>query len=252
VSARQLLVELHSLPQDSARRKALRDQIAESHLPFVIYLARRFAGRSEPLSDLIQVGSIGLLKAIDRFEPDRGLEFSTFAAPTILGEIKRHFRDTTWLVHVPRRAQEIQTAMTAARSELSQELGRAPTVTELAQRLDVEEDVVIEALDVARAHSGVPLDALAPPGETVPEHPALGYVDEGFAAAEHRAYLRAAIAELPEAEREVVALRFFVGKTQTEIAGIVGVSQMQVSRLLARGLRRLRSSLGVPEPTLEQ
>jgi RNA polymerase sigma-B factor len=246
-SSRQLLVELHSLPEDSPRRRTLRDQLVESHLPFVIYLARRFSGRSEPLSDLIQVGSIGLIKAIDRFDPERGLEFSTFAAPTILGEIKRHFRDTTWLIHVPRRAQELQTAMTAARSELNQELGRAPTVTELATRLDVDEDIVIEALDVARAHSGVPLDALAPPGETVPVHPALGYVDDGFEAVEHRAYLRRAIAELPESEREVVALRFFAGKTQTEIAAMIGVSQMQVSRLLARGLRRLRTSLGVEE-----
>jgi RNA polymerase sigma-B factor len=138
--------------------------------------------------------------------------------------------------------------MTAARAELSQELGRAPTVAELATRLDVDEDAVVEALDVGRAHSGVPLDALAPPGETVPEHPALGFIDEGFEAVEHRALLRNAIAELPEAEREVVALRFFAGKTQTEIATMIGVSQMQVSRLLARGLRRLRGSFGVDDP----
>jgi RNA polymerase sigma-B factor len=248
VPATQLLAELHSLPEDDPRRKALRDQLVETHMPLVIYLARRFSGRNEPMNDLVQVGAIGLLKAIDRFDPERGLEFSTYATPTILGEIKRHFRDTGWLIHVPRRAQELQTTVNTARAELSQELGRAPTIAELAERIDIEEEVVLEALDAARAYSGVPLDVLAAPGETVPEHPMLGVVDEGFEQVEQRALLREVIAKLPENEREILLLRFVANKTQTEIAAIVGVSQMQVSRLVARGLKRLRESLGADEP----
>jgi RNA polymerase sigma-B factor len=238
-----LLGELAQLPEDSPRRAELREQLVHQHMPLVVYLAKRFAGRSEPLNDLIQVGSIGLLKAIDRFDPERKLEFSTYATPTILGEIKRHFRDTGWLIHVPRRAQEMQTSLNTARADLSQELGRPPTVAEIAQRLDADEDAVVEALDAARAYSGVPLEILTPPGESAPDHPALGVVDEGFEQAEQRALLRDVIAELPETEREVLLLRFVANKTQTEIAGLIGVSQMQVSRRVARGLKRMRSRL---------
>ena len=245
--ATALLAELHSLPEDDPRRRTLRDQLVELHMPLVVYLAKRFSGRNEPLSDLVQVGAIGLIKAVDRFDVHRGLEFSTYATPTILGEIKRHFRDTGWLIHVPRRAQEMQTALNNARADLNQELGRAPTVAELAERLEVGEDSVVEALDAARAYSGVPIDALAAPGETVPEHPVLGVVDEGFEQVEQRALLRKVIASLPEAEREILLLRFVANKTQTEIAGIVGVSQMQVSRLVARGLKRLRERLELDE-----
>ena len=243
-----LLVELRGLPTRAGpRRKQLRDQLVELHMPLVVYLAKRFSGRSEPLDDLIQVGAIGLLKAIDRFEPERGLEFSTYATPTILGEIKRHFRDTGWLVHVPRRAQELQTALNVARADLSQELGRPPTVGEIAQRLDVDEDAVIEAIDASRAYAGVPLELLTPAGDSSPDHPVLGIVDDGFAQVEHRAQLRDVIAALPDNEREVLLLRFVASKTQTEIAGIIGVSQMQVSRLVARGLKRLRGQLEEPD-----
>ncbi|MEP7178644.1 MAG: SigB/SigF/SigG family RNA polymerase sigma factor [Pseudonocardiales bacterium] len=247
-AASDLLRELHDLPEGIPRRKVVRDQLVEAHMPLVIYLARRFSGRNEPMNDLVQVGSIGLLKAIDRFDPSRGLEFSTYATPTILGEIKRHFRDTGWLIHVPRRAQELQTTVNTARADLSQELGRAPTVAELAARIDVAEDAVVEALDAARGYSGVPLDVLAAPGESVPEHPMLGVLDPGFDQVEQRELLRGVIAKLPEAEREILLLRFVANKTQTEIAAIVGVSQMQVSRLVARGLKRLRASLGADEP----
>jgi RNA polymerase sigma-B factor len=243
-----LLVELHELDENDPRRASLREQLVELHMPLVVYLARRFSGRNEPMNDLVQVGAIGLIKAIDRFDPSRKLEFSTYATPTILGEIKRHFRDTGWLVHVPRRAQELQTTLNAARADLSQELGRAPTVKELAERVEIDEEIVLEALDVGRAYSGVPLDVLAAPGETVPEHPMLGVLDEGFDQVEQRELLRKAIAKLPENEREILLLRFIASKTQTEIASIVGVSQMQVSRLVARGLRRLRESLGATEP----
>lgn len=244
----ELLVRMHNLPAGDPERAAIRDQLVETHLPLVMYLAKRFSGRSEPMSDLIQVGSVGLIKAVDRFDPERGLEFSTYATPTILGEIKRHFRDAGWLIHVPRRAQELQGALSAARADLSQELGRAPTVKELTTRIDADEDAVIEALDAARAYSGVPLDVLAPPGESVPEHPSLGMIDEGFDQVEQRAMLKELIGRLPDNEREVLLMRFVTGKTQTEIAELIGVSQMQVSRLVSRGLKRLRAELGVPEP----
>lgn len=245
----ELLQRMHTLAEDDPERRKIRDRLVELHMPLVVYLARRFSGRSEPMNDLVQVGAIGLLKAIDRFDPGRGLEFSTYATPTILGEIKRHFRDTGWLIHVPRRAQEMQTALNTARADLSQELGRAPTVHELATRVDVDEDAVIEALDAARAYSAMPLEVLVAPGESVPEHPMLGVVESGYEQVEQRQLLRAAIEQLPEAEREILLLRFVANKTQTEIAGIVGVSQMQVSRLVARGLRRLRESLGAQEPS---
>ena len=246
--AAQLLVELRGLSARATRRRAqLRDQLVELHMPLVVYLAKRFSGRSEPLDDLIQVGAIGLLKAIDRFEPERGLEFSTYATPTILGEIKRHFRDTGWLVHVPRRAQELQTALNVARAELSQELGRPPTVGEIATRLDADEDAVIEALDASRAYAGVSLELLTPAGDSTPDHPVLGIVDEGFEQVEQRALLRDVIAALPDNEREVLLLRFVASKTQTEIASMIGVSQMQVSRLVARGLKKLRGQLGAPD-----
>jgi RNA polymerase sigma-B factor len=234
---------MHRTPEDDPRRRQLRDRLVELHMPLVVYLAKRFSGRNEPMSDLVQVGAIGLIKAIDRFDVERGLEFSTYATPTILGEIKRHFRDTGWLIHVPRRAQEMQTALNAARADLNQELGRAPTVAELSARLEVDEDSVVEALDAARAYSGVPIDALAAPGETVPEHPLLGIIDEGFEQVEQRAVLVDLIAQLPEAEREILLLRFVANKTQTDIAATVGVSQMQVSRLVARGLKKLREKL---------
>ncbi|MEO6885143.1 MAG: SigB/SigF/SigG family RNA polymerase sigma factor [Jatrophihabitantaceae bacterium] len=243
-----LLAQLHSLPADSPLRPGLRAEIVEQHMPLVMYLARRFANRSEPLDDLIQVGSIGLLKAIDRFDVTRGLEFSTYATPTILGEIKRHFRDTGWLIHVPRRAQEMQTSLNAARADLSQELGRAPTVPELSERLGASPESVIEALDAGRAYSAVPLEVLTPPGESAPEHPALGLVDAGFDQVEQRAVLRDAIAKLPADEQEILLLRFIANKTQTEIASLVGISQMQVSRLVARSLRKLRAHLQPPTP----
>jgi RNA polymerase sigma-B factor len=238
-----LLAELAVIDKDDPRRDAVRARLVALHLPLVTYLARRFANRAEPLDDLIQVGSIGLIKAIDRFDPERGLEFSTFATPTILGEIKRHFRDTGWLVHVPRRAQELQSSLNAARAELSQQLGRSPTVGELAQRLQLEQDVVLEALDASRAYAGVPLDVLVPSGETVPDHPALGITELGFDQVDDRSALRGAIAQLPQQEREILALRFLGNKSQSEIATLIGVSQMQVSRIVARSLKKLRETL---------
>jgi len=240
----RLLTELHGLPESSPQRQVLRDKLVEMHMPLVEYLARRFSGRNEPLPDLVQVGAIGLLKSIDRFDPDRGLEFSTYATPTILGEIKRYFRDSGWLVHVPRRAQELQATLATSRAELSQELQRAPTVAELAERTGLREEDIIEALDAARGYSGVPLDALTDENHGGNAAQAmLAQLDERFEQVERREMLRPAMEALPERERLILLLRFVAGKSQTEIATIVGVSQMQVSRLVTRSLAKLRSAL---------
>jgi RNA polymerase sigma-B factor len=240
----RLLTELHGLPEASPQRQVLRDKLVEMHMPLVEYLARRFSGRNEPLPDLVQVGAIGLLKSIDRFDPGRGLEFSTYATPTILGEIKRYFRDSGWLVHVPRRAQELQATLATSRAELSQELQRAPTVAELAERTGLREEDIIEALDAARGYSGVPLDALTDENHGSNAAQAmLAQLDERFEQVERREMLRPAMEALPERERHILLLRFVAGKSQTEIATIVGVSQMQVSRLVTRSLAKLRSAL---------
>jgi RNA polymerase sigma-B factor len=240
----RLLTELQRQPESSRQRQELRDKLVEMHMPLVEYLARRFSGRNEPLPDLVQVGAIGLLKSIDRFDPDRGLEFSTYATPTILGEIKRYFRDSGWLVHVPRRAQELQATLATSRAELSQELQRAPTVAELAERTGLREEDIVEALDAARGYSGVPLDALTDENHGGNAAQAmLAQLDERFEQVERREMLRPAMEALPERERHILLLRFVAGKSQTEIATIVGVSQMQVSRLVTRSLAKLRSAL---------
>jgi RNA polymerase sigma-B factor len=243
-AAIRLLTELQRQPESSRQRQELRDKLVEMHMPLVEYLARRFSGRNEPLPDLVQVGAIGLLKSIDRFDPDRGLEFSTYATPTILGEIKRYFRDSGWLVHVPRRAQELQATLATSRAELSQELQRAPTVAELAERTGLREEDIVEALDAARGYSGVPLDALTDENHGGNAAQAmLAQLDERFEQVERREMLRPAMEALPERERHILLLRFVAGKSQTEIATIVGVSQMQVSRLVTRSLAKLRSAL---------
>ena len=240
--AARLLEELHALPEASRRCAPIRGQLAEMHLPLVRYLARRFTGRNTPFEDIVQVGAIGLLKAIDRFDPERGLEFSTYATPTILGEIRRYFRDTGWLLHVPRRAQELQATLAQARSELTQRLHRAPTVRELAERVGVDPMQVVEAIDVARGYAGVPLDALTDDGEESRKD-RLAETDTDLDRVEMREELRPALAELSERDREILVLRFVAGKTQTEIAAIIGVSQMQISRLITRSLDQLRERL---------
>jgi len=241
--ASRLLLELTALAPDAPERGPIRDRLVEVHLPLVEHLARRFAGRNEPMPDLVQVAAIGLLKAIDRFEPARGLEFSTYATPTILGEIKRHFRDHGWLLRVPRRAQELQATIAAARSDLSQELRRAPTVAELAERVGQPVDDVIEALDVARGYAAVPLAALGRDGSDPADNPAVGIEDLELGLVEARAVLAPILAELPDRERRILLLRFVEGKTQTEIADTIGISQMQVSRLVTRSLAQLRQRL---------
>lgn len=233
------LALLAQLGPDDPRRAAVRDRVVEAHLPLVRHLARRYADRGEPLDDLVQVGTIGLLKAVDRFDPQRGTAFASFAVPTVLGEIRRHFRDRGWAIRVPRRLQELSRALTEARGALAQELGRAPTVDELAGRLGVDPEDVLEALDSAGAYATVPLEMDAEDGPSG----WLGEEDVALDAVENREALRPLLAQLAPRERRILALRFVRGMSQSQIAAEVGISQMHVSRLLARTLTELRAGL---------
>jgi RNA polymerase sigma-B factor len=225
----------------ATRRPELRDQLIEAHLGLAEYLARRFANRGEPLDDLVQVASLGLVKAVERFDPGRGLEFTTFATPTIVGELKRHFRDKGWAVRVPRRVQELHLRVTGVIDDLQLELGRSPTVAEIAVRSGTSQDEVIEAVDAGSAYRSASLDAGRGDDDESPGLIGqLGELDPGLARAESRAGLNPLLAQLPEREQIMLFLRFYEGKTQSEIAQRLGISQMHVSRLLSRSLERLR------------
>lgn len=206
----------------------------------------RFANRGEPLDDLIQVGIVGLLKAIDRFEPERGVEFTTYATPTVVGEIKRYFRDKGWAVKVPRRLQELNLAVTRAGDALAVALGRSPTIAELAEHLEAREDEILEAQELGQAYNLISLDAELP-GESEKSAQRLadtvGVADEGLALLEDRANLERAFHALTGRERVIIYLRFYESVSQTEIAKRLRVSQMHVSRLQAKALEKLRSAL---------
>lgn len=229
---------LARLALDDPRRPAVRERVVSAHLPLVEGLARRYTGRGEPYDDLVQVGTIGLLKAVDRYDHDRGVPLGAFAVPNILGEIRRHFRDRGWAVRVPRRLQETIRLLGDSRATLTQDLGRAPTVAELAQHARVAPDLVVEALESASAYSTVPLDADPELGGHQ-----LGVEDAELAGVEDREALRPLLAALPTRERRILALRFVRGMSQSQIAAEVGISQMHVSRLLARTLAQLRQGL---------
>ncbi|HEX2039582.1 MAG TPA: SigB/SigF/SigG family RNA polymerase sigma factor [Acidimicrobiales bacterium] len=227
----------------TTRDAALRDELVEAHLGLAEYLARRFSNRGEPLDDLVQVASVGLLKAVDRFDPDRGVEFSTYATHTIVGELKRHFRDKGWAVRAPRRMQELYLRLGKIISTLSQDLGRSPTIPELATEAQVSEEEVLEALEAGQAYRFASLDAPSPgddDGDTLGAH--MGEDDPELVDAEHRAALSPLISQLPPREQKILHYRFFEGMTQSEIAARLGISQMHVSRLLARSLAQLRSA----------
>lgn len=242
--ARAMFLELADMPPDDPGRGRLRDELVEQHLPLVEYLARRFRNRGEPLDDLVQVATIGLIKSVDRFDLERGVEFSTYATPTIVGEIKRHFRDKGWAIRVPRRLQELKLSLTKATSELSQSNGRSPTVAELANYLQISEEEILEGLESANAYSAVSLDA---PDGADDDSPAvadsLGMTDDGLEGVEHRESLKPLLELLAPREKRILMLRFFGGMTQSQIADQLGISQMHVSRLLARTLAQLREGL---------
>jgi RNA polymerase sigma-B factor len=218
-----------------------REEVAELMLPLARGLARRYAGRGEPLDDLEQVASLGLLKAIDRFDCERQVRFTTFAVPTIAGELKRHFRDKGWTVRVPRDVQELSARLARSRDRLTRELGRAPSVEELAAAAGTDVERTLEALDAAGAYRALSLDEPAGEGAGVIE--SLGGEDPGYERCEQRLLLRGGLAALEAREREILRLRFFEGLTQREIAARVGVSQMHVSRLIRRSLAVLHDEI---------
>jgi RNA polymerase sigma-B factor len=246
-AARALFVKLSSLPDGSPERVELRNQLVRMHIPLVEHLARRFRNRGEPLDDLTQVATIGLIKSVDRFDHERGVEFSTYATPTIVGEIKRHFRDKGWAVRVPRRLQELRLSLTTATSELSQRHGRSPTVHELAEHLGISEEEVLEGLESANAYSTLSLDVPDSDDESPAVADTLGTTDEALEGVEYRESLKPLLAQLPPREQKILVLRFFRNMTQSQIAAEVGISQMHVSRLLARTLAQLREKLLVEE-----
>ena len=242
--ARELFERLATLPPGSPEREQIRGALVELHLPLVEYLARRFRNRGEWLDDLTQVATIGLIKSIDRFDLERGVEFSTYATPTIVGEIKRHFRDKGWAVRVPRRLQELKLSLTKAIGELAQREGRAPTVSELAAHLQMSEEDVLEGLESANAYSTVSLDAPDSGDEDAPAvADSLGIVDDALEGVEYRESLKPLLEHLPPREKKILLLRFFGNLTQSQIAAELGISQMHVSRLLARTLTQLRDGL---------
>lgn len=243
---RALFREFASL-EEGARRKELRDELVALHMPLVEYLARRFRSRGEALDDLTQVGMIGLIKSVDRFDPERGVEFSTYATPTVVGEIKRYFRDKGWAIRVPRRLQELKLALTKATNELSQKNGRSPTVSELATHLGLTQEEILEGLESANAYATTPLDAPSGDEDAPSLADTLGTVDEALEGVEYRESLKPLLDRLPEREKRILLLRFFHNMTQSQIAAEVGISQMHVSRLLARTLAELRESLLVDE-----
>ncbi|MFF4353340.1 RNA polymerase sigma factor SigF [Streptomyces sp. NPDC001530] len=245
--ARAMFIELRKLKEGSAEYAELRNQLVRMHLPLVEHLARRFRNRGEPLDDLTQVATIGLIKSVDRFDPERGVEFSTYATPTVVGEIKRHFRDKGWAVRVPRRLQELRLALTTATAELSQLHGRSPTVHELAEKLAISEEEVLEGLESANAYSTLSLDVPDTDDESPAVADTLGAEDEALEGVEYRESLKPLLEDLPPREKRILLLRFFGNMTQSQIAQEVGISQMHVSRLLARTLAQLREKLLVEE-----
>lgn len=222
-----------------------REQLIVSHVNLVRYIAAKFKNRGEPLDDLIQVGTIGLIKAIDRFDPSRGLEFTTYATPTIMGEIKRHFRDKGWTIRVPRRLQELSAKVNSATDELTAQLQRSPSIEEVADYLGTTADEVLEAMESSSAYSSVPLEGQGNNEED--DAPSVidryASVDGDLEASDDRMVLEEVIGEFPEADQQAIRMRFIDGMTQVEIAKRLGISQVQVSRMLRRALRRIQDKI---------
>ncbi|MER5616451.1 RNA polymerase sigma factor SigF [Streptomyces sp. NPDC002215] len=246
--SKTLFERLESLEEGTHEYSYVRNTLVELNLALVRFAASRFRSRSEPMEDIVQVGTIGLIKAIDRFELSRGVEFPTFAMPTIVGEIKRFFRDTSWSVRVPRRLQELRLDLAKAGDELAQRLDRSPTVGELADRLGITRDEVVEGMAASNAYTASSLDAK--PEEDDHEGALadrIGYEDHGLEGIEYVESLKPLIAALPRRDRTILSLRFVANMTQSEIGEELGISQMHVSRLLSRTLVKLRKGLTLEE-----
>jgi RNA polymerase sigma-B factor len=220
-----------------------RERLVEANLPLARAIARRYAGRGEQFDDLVQVASIGLIKAVDRFDMHRGVFFRTYAVPTMVGEIKRHFRDRAWAVHVPRRLKELNQTLSSLVRELSAQLERSPTIAELAAATGVDEEAVVEALEASRAYTAESLAAPAEEGSELDRMQTLGAVEPGFEQAEDQQLLESGLEALDSRERRIIQLRFYDGLTQTQIANELGISQMHVSRLIRRALETMRGEL---------
>ncbi len=240
-----LLAELALLPAGHPRRAQLRAELITAYLPVAHNIAHRFVHRGDTPDDLEQVGTLGLIGAVDRFEPGRGVDFLSFAVPTITGEIRRYFRDRSRTIRIPRRIIQQQAGLYEAANQLTQRLRRAPRPSELAEHLGISREEVIEILQVHMTASPSSLDEQPPdderPGRTLAA--ALGDVDPGLGLVEDRMAVAPLLAQLPDRERRILQLRFFHDMTQTEIAALTGISQMHVSRLLSRTLSTLRSRL---------
>ncbi|MGW4272600.1 SigB/SigF/SigG family RNA polymerase sigma factor [Streptomyces seoulensis] len=243
--SRTLFARLESLEEGTPEHSYVRNTLVELNLTLVHYAAARAGARKQSYEDVVQVGTIGLIKAINRFDLQRGVEFPSFALPTVIGEIKRYFRDTTWALHVPRRLRDLRVELTEAERHLEQTHGRNPTVSELARHLHLEDEEVIEGLIAANGYSAASLDTAEDADgldESLAHH--IGYADRELAKTEDLQALKPLIAALPEHERRVLALRYTADLTQSAIAEELGVSQTQVSRLLKRAVVRLRRQLG--------
>ena len=239
---------LKSLDEESPAFRGQRDAIIEQTLPLADHIASRYAGRGEPFDDLLQVARLGLVKAVNRFDVDKRSDFLSFAVPTVMGEVRRHFRDYGWAIKVPRQLKELQPQLARAADELSQQLGRAPNASEIAEHLGIDRDVVVDATISRGNYTTLSTDRSAGAGDDDSQlSNTLGDVDPNLDKVLDVATVRPLIAALPERQRNVLRLRFFDNLTQSEIAERVGCSQMHVSRLLAKALHTLRSRVSEPE-----
>jgi RNA polymerase sigma-B factor len=229
-----------------------REQLIEQYMSLVRSLARRYSYRGEQLEDLVQIGAIGLIKAIDRFDLDRGVELTTYATPNIIGEIKRHFRDKGWSVRVPRGLQELNVQLSRLIEQLTVQLARSPTIPELAKAAGVEEELVLEAIESGRAYTSLSLSGGGGGGDDDDLDPleSLGTEEHQYEVSEDRALLAPGFKALDERERTILQLRFFDGLTQSQIAQQVGISQMHVSRLIRRSLEKIRETIAEDEESL--
>ncbi|MFE2426438.1 RNA polymerase sigma factor SigF [Streptomyces sp. NPDC059373] len=238
-----LFEQLSGLEQGTPEHARVRAALIEVNLPLVRYAAARFRSRNEPMEDVVQVGTIGLINAIDRFDPERGVQFPTFAMPTVVGEIKRYFRDNVRTVHVPRRLHELWVQVSGAIEDLTVLHGRTPSTAEIAARLKLAEEEVLACLEAGRAYHATSLEAAQEGGDGAPGLlDRLGYEDPALTGVEHRDLVRHLLVQLPERERRILLLRYFGNLTQSQISAELGVSQMHVSRLLSRSFARLRSA----------
>jgi RNA polymerase sigma-B factor len=236
--------DMYSYPEDSVERERTREKIVRRCMPLAEHIAHRFDGRGEPREDIAQVARLGLVNAVNRFDVGCGSDFVSFAVPTIMGEVRRHFRDNSWAVKVPRRLKELHLQLGSATAEMSQRLGRAPTASELASELDLDREEVVEALIAGSGYNTLSMDSGGSgDDDTPPLTETLGSSDANLDRIENHEALRPLLDALPERERTVVVLRFFESLTQSQIAERVGISQMHVSRLLNRTLGVLRAGL---------